>query len=58
MHLAYLTPKTTCSRVQMPETKKMVLMRWLWVSKSCSRQSPLERISGTATRPPMAVKKC
>lgn len=58
LHLAYLTPKKTCRRVQIPETKKMVLIRWLWVRRSCWRQSSLERISGTATRPPMAVRKC
>lgn len=56
--VGYLTPKVTCNNVHIPETNKMVLMRWLWVSPSCCRQRPWDRIRGMATIPPNAVKKC
>lgn len=56
--LPYLTPKITCNRVQMPETKKMVLMRWLCVRPSCCRHNPWDKINGMAMIPPNAVKQC
>lgn len=56
--LAHLMPKVTCNRVQMPETKKMVLMRWLCVRPSCCRHSPWDRIKGMAMMPPNAVRQC
>lgn len=56
--VGYLTPKVTCNKVHIPETKKMVLIRWLWVSPSCCRHRPWDRISGMAMIPPNAVRKC
>lgn len=42
----------------MPETKKMVLMRWLCVRASCCRHNPWDKINGMAMMPPNAVKQC
>lgn len=54
----YRTPKVTCSRVQRPETKKMLLMRWLWVRLSYWRHSLSERMRGIETVAPNAVRRC
>lgn len=54
----YRTPKVTCRRVQRPETKKMLLMRWLWVRLSYWRHSLSERMRGIETVAPNAVRRC
>lgn len=51
-------PKVTCNRVHIPETKNMVLMRWLCVRPSCCRHNPCDKINGMAMIPPNAVKQC